>query len=665
MFTGRLMAISLTVAGVLLAQPSVTTIQDTIYKADGSRFNGTAVISWSTFTAGDSSNIGMQSVSVPIVNGALYVQLVPTTNSTPTNIYSVHYNSDGVVQFTETWSVPATTNVLRVRDVRVGASTGTSGNDTTTPATIAETQVTGLPIDLLIRPVIGSGYAAGLSAVINSAGEIEAVAGNAGDCVRVDGSASTCFDTTSLASFVDNETLTGAVDGVNTYFMLQSVPVPSTSLSLFRNGIYQKAAVDYTVTSNSIRFLTNAVPQTGDILVASYRIAGLRTTATQQINTTFPLVGGGSLQNTLTVSLADSAFLRRGHRAVVLGDGFAGSGASWAISANWFAQAAVQSRSSIRYIGNAGVAGNTAASMLSRLSTDVLSLYPDKVFIAAGSSDIAAGTQPATIVATVGSIVSALKTANVLPIICGVPPVAGYLSSTLKFNLLLRKLADQQGIPFVDLASAVTDPTTGFITTAYGTDSSNLGGVANRLLSSSLIAGVSSLFDTSYPWIPSSDKDPNNLVLDPLFQNSPSKWTQTTVSGSVATTVSIAADYLIRGNVAAMNKQDRGSVNQIKGAAITSGFSPGDRIAFVGRIRTSSVEYNGLSFDVGLQFSPGVNVFYPMYHWTADISDGQWYVETVVPDGVTSITPFFQLNQGAGTITVGQIGILNLTALGL
>ena len=125
MFTGRLMAISLAATGLLLAQPSVTTIQDTIYKADGSVFSGTAVINWSTFESGNTSNIGMQSLTVPIVNGAFYVQLVPNTNAVPSNVYTVHYNSDGLEQFTETWAVPPSTTILRVRDVRV---TGTSSS---------------------------------------------------------------------------------------------------------------------------------------------------------------------------------------------------------------------------------------------------------------------------------------------------------------------------------------------------------------------------------------------------------------------------------------------------------------------------------------------------------------------------------------------------------
>ena len=665
MLPGRLLAISLFTAGFLLAQPSVTTIQDTIYKADGSRFTGTAVVNWNTFEAGDTTNIGMQSLSVAIVNGALYVQLVPNTNARPANVYTVHYNSDGVEQFTETWSVPATTVTLRVRDVRVDPNAVSGPGFNTGPASIAETQVTGLSADLILRPIKGSGFSPGRSAVINDAGELESVAGNPSDCVRVNGTAATCFDTAALASFIDAETPAGALDMVNTSFSVANSPLPSTSLQLYRNGVYQTAGVDFTISANNIQFLPGAIPQPGDILLASYRVGGLRTTTTQQLNTNFPLTGGGPLSNNLTLALADAAFLRRGHRSMVLGDSFAGAGASWAVPGNWFAQATVQSRSVIRYAGNAGIAGDTVANMFARLGADVIAKHPDKLFIAAGSADIAAGTLPSAIVATLTSIIGALKAANILPILCTIPPVPSFLGTTSQYNLQLQKLADAQGLLFIDLAGSIVDPSTGLMKAVFGTDISSLIGQGNRFLASQVTSGTTALFDQTYPWVPLSDNDGINLIVDALFQRNPSRWTNSTVSGSVAMGVSVGSDYTIKGNVAALVKSDRASVNAYRGVAITTGFQPGDRIAFTGRIKTGSVEFGGLTFDAGLQFSPGINVFYPMFHWSADIQDGQWYAETVVPDGVTSITPFFQLNQGTGTVVIGQVGLINLTALGL
>ena len=75
-------------AAVLLATssfagPPLTTIQDVLYKANGTRFNGTVTISWSSFEAIDRSAIVQQTTTVTVVNGYLQVQLVPTTTATP------------------------------------------------------------------------------------------------------------------------------------------------------------------------------------------------------------------------------------------------------------------------------------------------------------------------------------------------------------------------------------------------------------------------------------------------------------------------------------------------------------------------------------------------------------------------------------------------------
>src|ERR1035438_7420025 len=89
------------------AAPPLTTIQDVLYKADGTPFHGTLTISWTSFEAIDRSAIEQQTTTVTVVNGNLQVQLVPTTTATPAAYYTVVYNSDGLVQFQETWAAPS------------------------------------------------------------------------------------------------------------------------------------------------------------------------------------------------------------------------------------------------------------------------------------------------------------------------------------------------------------------------------------------------------------------------------------------------------------------------------------------------------------------------------------------------------------------------------
>ena len=104
-------------------QPALTTIQDILYRADGTRYNGTIFIKWNSFQGGDASNIATADLALPIVNGSLKVQLVPTTNASPGAQYNVTYNSKGKNLFTETWAVPPSDVPLRVRDVRIATGT--------------------------------------------------------------------------------------------------------------------------------------------------------------------------------------------------------------------------------------------------------------------------------------------------------------------------------------------------------------------------------------------------------------------------------------------------------------------------------------------------------------------------------------------------------------
>jgi hypothetical protein len=261
--------------GSTAAAPPLTTIQDVLYKADGTAFSGTLFIEWRSFQAADYSAIATHSLSVPVVDGVLRVQLVPTTNATPPAMYSVRYNSGGRIQFEERWAVPPSAVPLKLRDVRMSGS-GAPGTVTPPPALteIQESHVVGLLNDLAIRPVKGQGYAPSRAAFIGPSGTLEAVVGNLTDCVRVDGSAGACgISGGGGPAFMDGETPAGLVNGSNATFTLSNVPGPPDSLALYRNGLLQAQGLDYTIDANVITFATASRPQPGDILLAAYRLA--------------------------------------------------------------------------------------------------------------------------------------------------------------------------------------------------------------------------------------------------------------------------------------------------------------------------------------------------------------------------------------------------------
>jgi hypothetical protein len=302
-----------------VAAPPLSTVQDVLYKADGARFNGTLTITWNSFHPADSTAIvASGSTVVTVTNGYLQVQLVPSTSAIPVATYSVTYTSNGRVQFREVWAVPATTQVLKVHDVRIssaaagstsGSASSADSGGTTTP--LPESQVIGLIADLGARPVKGPNFAAGSVAMVDGSGMLAAVTGNAADCVHVDGSSGACG--WSSTSFMDGDTLSGLVDGNNTTFGLSATPTPSASLAVHRNGVLQKAAQDYSLSGSTITFLTASTPQPGDTLLASYRVPSTDTNPAPAANAPQVLCSGsGASTNSTTLTAIGTCTIAAG-----------------------------------------------------------------------------------------------------------------------------------------------------------------------------------------------------------------------------------------------------------------------------------------------------------------------------------------------------------------
>ena len=191
----RLAMLMVAVATITQAQPALTTIQDILYRADGTRFNGEIFISWNAFEAGDTSNIATAQVNLPIVNGVLNVQLVPTTTASAGANYQVTYNSQGQFQFSQVWAVPPSSIPLKVSAVLVSSGTVVGGGGGGAGA------ITGIDPDLerhrLDQRARGvADRRRGICARARGRHQCfradTGATGNLGDCVRVDGSSGPC-----------------------------------------------------------------------------------------------------------------------------------------------------------------------------------------------------------------------------------------------------------------------------------------------------------------------------------------------------------------------------------------------------------------------------------------------------------------------------------------
>jgi len=92
-----------------VGQVTTTTVQGTVYRADGSPASGTLIVSWPSFTTAANQAIAAGSTSVQIgSDGFVSVSLAPNQNAYPSGTYytAVYHLSDGTVN-REYWVVPA------------------------------------------------------------------------------------------------------------------------------------------------------------------------------------------------------------------------------------------------------------------------------------------------------------------------------------------------------------------------------------------------------------------------------------------------------------------------------------------------------------------------------------------------------------------------------
>ncbi|MGO9316445.1 MAG: hypothetical protein ACLPXT_12410 [Terracidiphilus sp.] len=91
---------------------NTTTVQGTVYLANGQPGTGTLVVSWPTFTTANGQVVAAGSMTVAIApDGFVSVNLAPNQGAAPAGLYytAVFYMSDGSVN-TQYWVVPATTS---------------------------------------------------------------------------------------------------------------------------------------------------------------------------------------------------------------------------------------------------------------------------------------------------------------------------------------------------------------------------------------------------------------------------------------------------------------------------------------------------------------------------------------------------------------------------
>ncbi len=131
----------------IAAQISTTTIQGTVYRADGGPAGGTLLLSWPAFTTPQNQAVAAGSSSAAIgADGFVSVNLTPNADALPSGTYytAVYHLNDGTVN-QEYWVVPASANAS-IASVRAQLQ----------PSTVAVQPVSKAYLDSAIASLNGS-----------------------------------------------------------------------------------------------------------------------------------------------------------------------------------------------------------------------------------------------------------------------------------------------------------------------------------------------------------------------------------------------------------------------------------------------------------------------------------------------------------------------------
>lgn len=367
---------------------------------------------------------------------------------------------------------------------------------------------------------------------------------------------------------------------------------------------------------------------------------------------------------------------QRGMLTVVIGDSIdigSDDATYLANSGSWFSRACVASGQKMRFLRNAGVAGNTTAQCLARFDADVTAHDPAVAVIGGGvTNDQGNGVSTATTRANIVAMVAAARVAGIRPVLRNCPPVdtagTGAFNTTAlrraavdAHNAWLALYAASEGIPLIDIHRPLVDPATGGYKSGYTSDSVHPTAAATAIVASDVASHLPAMF-IGEPYLPRSIADGANILTNGVFTGDSNadgvanNWTG--VGGGLSAKSLIAGTGDVVGNwQQGTCSGSLGYFEQVK----STGYAVGDRIAFMGRVTKDA----GVAVAVKVNFQSASASFFPIKDWTEAITNGMFYMEAVVPTGTTGLQVQITANTAAGSFQFAQLAVVNLTTLGI
>lgn len=371
-----------------------------------------------------------------------------------------------------------------------------------------------------------------------------------------------------------------------------------------------------------------------------------------------------------------------GNKTIFLGDSITWASGGLDVNGNtyftsgWIYQASIRSKGAVQLLANAGISGQTTAQIAARFPADVVAKNPDKVVILCGTNDLPGVTAGTTTLASLSALmtgmIQAAKQNNIQPIVGLIPPnPPNNRNAAVRVNAIWRAVADAQRVPVVDFYSVLADGAGNWKSASYTSDNTHPTAIGARIMADKFLADTALLYTPPRPWLTQMDGDPANILPNGLFLQATTASGQTVATGwgGVGFGTATVPAYSFVTDASILGRWYQAVIPAATGTwefgpgTINTGWSVGDRVAISGRIQISGLEASGSS---GCSLKV-MNSVYALFNYAADIADGAFYLEQVVPANAVSVSANFVCNAGANgpiTVRLAQMGIYNLTANG-
>ncbi len=335
--------------------------------------------------------------------------------------------------------------------------------------------------------------------------------------------------------------------------------------------------------------------------------------------------------------------------------------------------AQLQSTANWDLVLNAGVGGQRSDQCLTRITTEIIPTAVDVCVInSCYWNDVGQGYTTSFTQANIISMCDLLMAANIMPVLC-TPTPGGITGTTAPYKLYMSTMAawvrwygKTKGYPVVDyLGSGLIDTATGTLNSTYNLDNTVHPNPAGfKVMGAALAAVLDEIAGRRAPSHAVYATDATDLMGGVgLFLGGASLGTGWTAGATPAGgTNSIVTDANVLGRMQRMDAVATAGNYYIDTAAIT-GWSAGDILEWSGIFTYSGgTSIPRMRFVIG--GSPSPNNYLVMEPATA-VTRGRFKMAMAIPTGSTSLVVRIQMQNGTGTLDIGQMALRNLTTLGV